>query len=308
MSLDVALQSVAFYILSCSTCAKINHRRRAKSKAKRERAAKDVLKAEHPELYHHPSPFSTNQYWAEDIMMGPGNPKKNDRGASRNITRRATDSPGQESVSGGSTTLKSEAPSSPTAVTEGSRISGDGWNIQRYQREDEDLWGYDAPKPGQIIMDAVVKAGCAAGRLLEGSLSIIGGVKEETEKENPPKYYMRNPPVNDLHPPIVSTAPTSIAETRWMIQPPPSAKVMEGKERVTRSRASSNGSSWKGVDSVPLSRQVVERLVDAKINRESPSNSESLSTNSRFDLSSKLTKLQKFDEPQQEDCNQSGST
>ncbi|TQS35610.1 hypothetical protein Golomagni_03965 [Golovinomyces magnicellulatus] len=281
MSLDVALQSVAFYILSCSTCAKINHRRRAKSKAKRERAAKDVLKAEHPELYHHPSPFSTNQYWAEDIMMGPG----------------------QESISAGSITLKSEAPSSPTAVTEGSRISGDGWNIQRYQREDEDLWGYDAPKPGQIIMDAVVKAGCAAGRLLEGSFNINAGVKEAKEEENPPKYYMRNPPVNDLHPPIVSTAPTSIAETRWMIQPPPTAKVMEGKERVNRSRASSNGSSRKGVDSVPLSRQLVEKLVDAKINRESPTNSESLSTNSRFESSPKSARLPKSGELQQEDCN-----
>jgi len=48
--------------------------------------------------------------------------------------------------------------------------------------------------------------------------------------------------------------------------------VMEGKERVNRSRAGSNGSSRKGVDGTPLSRQVTERLVDAKLQRgETPS-------------------------------------
>ena len=45
MSLDVAIQSVLFYVLSCSTCAKISHRRKAKAQAKRDRAEKHLIVA-----------------------------------------------------------------------------------------------------------------------------------------------------------------------------------------------------------------------------------------------------------------------
>ncbi|KAG4437387.1 hypothetical protein IFR05_007112 [Cadophora sp. M221] len=263
MSLDVAIQSVAFYILSCSTCAKISHRRKAKIQAKRERAEKHELETEQPGLYRHPSPFSTNPYWTEEIMLGPGPPPK--KGGSKNASQRALNTARQGSSYAGSTAMSSETPSSPTAVTEGSRISGDGWNRKRYQREDEALWGHDIPGPGQRIMDAIAKAGSSAGRLLEGRLSKSGPLRED---ESPSPYYLaRNPPVNDLHPPVVSTAPASRDETRWMLQPPPPAKVMEGKERVNRNRAGSNGSSRRGNDGPPLSRQVTERLVDAKLQR-----------------------------------------
>ncbi|KAE8443072.1 hypothetical protein EG329_002395 [Mollisiaceae sp. DMI_Dod_QoI] len=263
MSLHVALQSVAFYVLSCSTCAKINHRRKAKIQAKRERAEKHELETEQPGLYRHPSPFNTNPYWTEEIMMGPGPPKQKSGG--KNASQRALNTAGQGSSYAGSTAMSSEPPSSPTNVTEGSRVSGDGWNRKRYQREDEALWGHDIPGPGQRIMDAIARAGTSAGRLLEGRLSRSGPFKEE---ENLSNYYIaKNPPVNDLHPPVVSTAPSSRDETRWMLQPPPTAKIMEGKERVNRSRASSNGSSRRGGDEVPLSRQVTERLVDARLQR-----------------------------------------
>lgn len=263
MSLDVAIQSVAFYILSCSTCAKISHRRKAKLQAKRERAEKHDLETEQPGLYRHPSPFSTNPYWTEEIMMGPGPPPK--KSGSKNASQRALNTAGPGSSYAGSTAMSSETPSSPTAVTEGSQVSGEGWNRKRYQREDEALWGHDIPGPGQRIMDAIAKAGSSAGRLLEGRLSKSGPIREE---ENTGSYYLaRNPPINELHPPVVSTAPASRDETRWMLQPPPAAKVMEGKERVNRSRAGSNGSSRRGNDGPPLSRQVTERLVDAKLQR-----------------------------------------
>ncbi|KAK0104678.1 hypothetical protein ONS95_004952 [Cadophora gregata] len=265
MSLDVAIQSVAFYILSCSTCAKISHRRKAKIQAKRERAEKHALETEQPGLYRHPSPFSTNPYWTEEIMMGPGPPPK--KGGSKNASQRALNTAGQGSSYAGSTAMSSETPSSPTAVTEGSRISGEGWNRKRYQREDEALWGHDIPGPGQRIMDAIAKAGSSAGRLLEGRLSKSGSGPLREEESPTPYYLARNPPVNDLHPPVVSTAPASRDETRWMLQPPPPAKVMEGKERVNRNRAGSNGSSRRGNDGTPLSRQVTERLVDAKLQR-----------------------------------------
>lgn len=213
--------------------------------------------------------------------MGPGPPKKKDKGGSKNASQRALNTAGQDSSYAGSTAMSSDPPSSPTAVTEGSRISGEGWNRKRYQREDEQLWGqdHDFPGTGQRIIDAIAKAGSSAGRLLEGRLSKSGG----KEEQNPAAYYLgRNPPVNDLHPPVVSTAPSSRDETRWMLQPPPSAKVMEGKERANRSRADSNGSSRKGGEGTPLSRQVTERLVDAKLQRgEIPSHLEGRSLSSR---------------------------
>ena len=266
MSLDVALQSVAFYVLSCSTCAKINHRRKAKVQAKRERAEKHELETEQPGLYRHPSPFSTNPYWTEEIMMGPGPPKKKgEKSESKNASQRALNTAGQGSnYASSGVASTTDAGSSPTAVTEGSRLSGDGWNLKRYQREDEALWGHDTHGPGHRIMDAIAKAGSTAGRLIESRLS--RGGSGPVEEESPGTYYMaRNPPVNDLHPPVVSTRPANRHETRWMLQPPPSAKVMEGKERVNRSRAGSNGSSRKGGDVTPLSRQVTGRLVEAKL-------------------------------------------
>lgn len=257
--------------------------------AKKERAEKHALETEQPGLYRHPSPFSTNPYWTEEIMMGPGPPKKNgSKGDSKNGSQRALNTAGQGSSYAGSTAMSSEPPSSPTAVTDGSRLSGEGWNLRRYQREDEALWGHDVPGPGQRIMDAITKAGTSASRLLEGRLS-KGGLSKEEDRN--PYYYSRNPPVNDLHPPVVSTA-LSRDETSWMLQPPPSAKVMEGKERVTRSRAGSNGSSRRGGDrgdgSAPLSRQVTERLVDQKLQRgETPTYLEARSVSSRAESRSK---------------------
>lgn len=196
--------------------------------------------------------------------MGPGPPTKA-KGGSKNASQRGLNTAGQGSSYAGSTTIGSEPASSPTNVTEGSRISGEGWNRKRYQREDEDLWGHDIPGPGQRIMDAIARAGTSARTLVEGRLSRGGPLREE---ENPSSYYLaKNPPVNDLHPPVVSTRPAHRDETRWMLQPPPAAKVMEGKERVNRSRASSNGSSRRGGEDIPLSRQVTERLVDARLQR-----------------------------------------
>lgn len=272
MSIDVALQSVAFYVLSCSTCAKISHRRKAKAQAKQERVEKHALETEQPGLYRHPSPFSTNPYWTEEIMLGPGPPNKKGNKKDKNGSQRGLTTAGQGSSSASSAGMSTDAGSSPTVVEEGSRISGDGWNRKRYQREDEELWGRDTHGPGQRIMDAITRASESAGRMFGGD----GRPSSRHGSDgNPESYYIaRNPPVNDLHPPIVSTAPRSREETRWMIQPPPSAKVMEGKQRVSstsRNRAGSHGSSRRGTEG-PLNRMVTEKLVNAKVQRgETPS-------------------------------------
>jgi hypothetical protein len=295
MSLHVALQSVAFYVLSCSTCTKIYHRHKAKQVAKRERAEKQVLETEQPGLYRHPAPFCTNPFWDEEITLGPGPPKrKGDKGGSKNPSTRALNTAGKGSSVTSSGCISTDPGSSPTMVPEDQRLSGDNWNRKRYQREDEELWGIDTQKASQRIKNALAKAESSVGstlRMIEGRLSKSGPSREE---EASPYLIARNPPVNDLHPPVVSTQ-TSKGATRWMLQPPPLAKVMEGKERANRSRSGSRGSSRRGGDATSLSRQVTGRVVEEKLKRgETPSD---LKLDSRFLRSDSRTKTPRSSSP-----------
>jgi len=273
MSLPVAIQSVLYYILSCSTCNKVIHRRKAKVQAQKDRAEKAKIEDEQPGLYRHPSPFRTNPYWDEEIALGPnparkknGKDCKTDSTKALNVTGTGN---GSSITSSGAISLSGGSPTNTTI--EGSRISGEGWNRKLYQRENEPLWGFDTPGPGQRIKDAIARAGTTAGRLFEGKLTSRDDSEADSDDEQKPNaknYYLgRNPPVNDLHPPVVTTTPIGPAETSWMLQPPPSAKVMEGKERVAslRSRADSNGSSRRGGDDIPLSRKVTEKLAASKL-------------------------------------------
>lgn len=136
------------------------------------------------------------------------------------------------------------------------RDSGEGWNRKRYQREDEILWGFDGSENGQAP------------------------IIRSRSSSNKGHYYARNPEVNDLHPPIVST-PRDRSQTRWMLQPPPSAKVMEGKERANRSRSDSglsgrsNASSRRTADT-NLGRRVGEKLLEERMRRGDVASTESI--------------------------------
>lgn len=213
-------------------------------------------------------------------MMGP-NPIKKKGAKCKNESQRDLNTAGVGSSMASSGAM-SAGTGSPSAMGE-SRISGEGWNRRRYQREDEALWGLHEPHwPTQKIKDAISKASETAGRILEGRLSRTSPTDEESQGTYLPPS--RNPPVNDLHPPVVSTRPASKAETAWMLQPPPSAKIMEGKVRVEsiRSRADSNASSRVGVNNTPLGRKLTERMVDSKLQRgETPSFPELRPTSSR---------------------------
>jgi hypothetical protein len=289
MSLLVGIQSVIFYGLSCGPCSKVYHRQHSKKVAKRERAEKHALEAEQPGLYRHPSPFSTNPYWDEEIMLGPGGPKR--KPGSKNTSSRAVNGtvngtavqPQGSSVT--SSGMSTDLGSSPTMVDPEQRLSGDDWNRKRYQREDEELWGIDTNRASQRIREAIAKAESSVGstfRMIEGRLSKVGYASREEER-SPYSVVARNPPVNDLHPPIVSSQ-SSMTETRWMLQPPPPAKVMEGKEKANRSRSGSRGSSRLGVDGTNLSRQVTGRAVEERLRRgENPSDLELRPLSSRPD-------------------------
>ncbi|ERS95510.1 uncharacterized protein SPSK_02362 [Sporothrix schenckii 1099-18] len=150
-----------------------------------------------------------------------------------------------------------------TAATVGTTTttSAEGWNYKRYQREDEELWGSE-PSRTHKLMDAIVKAGSSAGRLLESTLGTkerggfstgayySGGNLAVTDEDRANFYSptIIHPPVNDYHPPVVGSKPAHRDALRWMLQPPPPAKVMEGKVPVSRSTSvasSMNGGSMR---------------------------------------------------------------
>ncbi|MCJ1368326.1 hypothetical protein MMC16_007468 [Acarospora aff. strigata] len=256
MSLLKGIQSAVFYYVSCAPCTKLTYRRKRKAEATRSRQEKAAIEEQQPGLYPHPSPFSTNIYWHEEMSLGPGPPFKKggrDKG-SRAGSKRELTTGGQGSSMGSSadTTIVAET-GSPDL--DSSRLSREGWNRKRYQREDEVLWGYNGRDSGGF------------DGLDENSSIGLSGMGKARKSPSDRYCLARNPAVNDLHPPVVSTQPTHKSETRWMLQPPPSAKIMEGKVRANRSRSGSGNSSRRGGEAMSLGRRVGERLMEEKVRK-----------------------------------------
>ncbi|KAL4924450.1 uncharacterized protein BDV17DRAFT_211612 [Aspergillus undulatus] len=212
-------QSAVFYYVTCTPCAEHMGRQKRKREAVRARSQREKQQSDggivtdQPRLHEQPTPFSTNAGWAEELSLGPGPPRR--RGGHRTATHHRVESFNTGDYSNGSEEdydIMVSHPPSQRLSKLGSRHLGDRINrkIHRYQREDEPLWGEEVEVKGSSV-----------------GLSGRGKV----DARAPSKYTIpRVPPVNDLHPPIVS-GPKSRAETRWMLQPPPSARVMSGKER-----------------------------------------------------------------------------
>lgn len=269
MSFPVAVQSAVFYFLACTPCAKVRHRQKAKDQAKKEREMKAKLEETQPGLYRHPSPFATNPYWQEEINMGPSLPKKS---ASKNSSQRGLTSSGKDSEAPSVSECTNVGDSrtnfgdSTTVIPEDDALSDD-WNCrQGYQREDEELWGQWS---GQKFMDALSKARVSAGRLMDPRKGVE---KEVTEQARQDFYFSpKNPPVNDYHPPVVSSKAPHRAAHQWMLQPPPPAKIMEGKVPVSRAFSSSSRSSGRigQSEEVQLGRLVQQKLVKERLRKES---------------------------------------
>lgn len=212
---------------------------------------------EQPETYYHPEPTGTNPYWDEEIALGPGPPPRRARRTGTGSTRGAA---------------KVGTPSAVVSQN-GSSLDGDGahhvrlsddsveddtWNLKRYQREDEHLWGLDeAPVPVQQTTSASSSSGLG---------SVLGFATSRPGTSRSGSYYSaRAPPVNDLHPPVVSLPSPDVADNRWMLQPPPKASVMSGKERAThRSRSGSGASSRVELS---LQRQLSTRQLMHRLER-----------------------------------------
>lgn len=268
MSFPVAFQSAVFYFLACTPCAKVRHHHKTKEQAKRERREKAKLQTEQPGLYRHPSPFNTNPYWQDEISMGPSLPKKS---ASKNSSQRGLTSSGKDSSDAPSVSeytnvgdSRTNFGDSTTVIPEDDGLSDD-WNRKHgYQREDEELWGQWS---GHKIIDAFSKARDSAGRLIESKLGLE---KEVTEQARRDFYFSpKNPPVNDYHPPVVSSKAPHRDAHRWMLQPPPPAKIMEGKTPVSRNMSSSSKSSNRtlAAEEIHLSRVAQERLARERLKK-----------------------------------------
>lgn len=238
MSMFVALQSVLYYVVACSPCRQCAYRRRRKREAalaKRQR--KNELETDEPGLYRHPSPFSTNIYWREELALGPGPPQKKSskesKGNNYQQQQRRLITAGTGSSLGSATSHGDGSASTMTMVGGGGGSSLERTSVQdryheRHQREDEVLWGYG----GYAHLE---------GR--PDSVRGVGGKARARGTTSPEAYHhvKRNPPVNELHPPIVSTQPTTRSESRWMLQPPPSARVMSGKAWASRVQSGKSG-------------------------------------------------------------------
>ena len=243
------------------------------------------MQAEMPELYQHPDPFNTNPYWSEEITMGPRLPSKKNANASKSTSQRALNSSGRDSRS---TTVSSigldstHMGSSPTVVPEGEELRqsisigwSDDWNKKRYQREDEELWGRS--RTGHKLVDAIKQAGTAAGRKIEATLGMEKDSKNVTEEERTDFYSptVKNPPVNDYHPPVVSQRPRNKGAAQWMLQPPPPAKIMEGKvpsrsmslasQASRRTAASTRSARTMTGEGPPLGKRMHEKMVEKKL-------------------------------------------
>ncbi|KAI1503137.1 hypothetical protein F5X99DRAFT_116725 [Biscogniauxia marginata] len=278
MSIFAAVQSAVFYVASCAPCLQARHHQQSKVQAKKERREKARIQAEDPDSYQHPDPFNTNPYWSEEIMMGPHiDEKKYKSAGSKNPSQRGLQSAGKDtaSVAGSVGAGSMHIGSSPTIVGDEAKLSfsttlsptlSEDWNRKRYQREDEELWGHELSRTGHKLMDAIKHAGSSAGRLIENGLGMEA--KPVTDEDRHNFYFVpKNPPVNDYHPPVVRQRPMHKNANKWMLQPPPPAKIMEGKVPVSRSASFASHVSRRTTtsDRPGLGRLVHEKTVEAKL-------------------------------------------
>ncbi|EAU39024.1 conserved hypothetical protein [Aspergillus terreus NIH2624] len=176
-------QSAVFYYATCTPCANsIDRRKRMKdaARSKREQARLEAVVTDQPRPFPQPTAFSTNQGWMEEIALGPGPPA---RRHGHRSTHRRTESWNTDAVSSASCQDRDRKGGRKDKSSLMQPLE-DRWNRMRYQREDEPLWGEEMEVKGS-------------------SVGLSG--RGRADASEPSKYYIaRVPPVNDLHPPIVS--------------------------------------------------------------------------------------------------------
>jgi hypothetical protein len=262
------VQSAVFHYASCAPCTGYSDGRKRRRAAKAATKVKEKLQLDDPDTYQHPPPTGTNPYWEEEIRMGPGPPPRRARrtntGSTRGITTAGTQS---SAMSKGGSSVEGDPPDDLRSSDD--TIDEETWNHKRYQREDEDLWGVDEPS----IPLQHVSSGSSTG--VTGYNLRRPGTARSTSY-----YSVRAPPVNDLHPPVVSMPSPDPADNRWMLQPPPKASVMAGRERASNRSRSGSGASSR--IELSLQRQLSTRRVQHRLDRGQTPEMPSISRNSSY--------------------------
>lgn len=278
------IQSAVFHYVSCAPCYGYLLRKKRCKEAKRHRRARHKQQSQKPDMNPQPGPDETNPHWSEEIIYGPGPPsrraKRTNTGSShKGIIRVGTHS-----------TVVSRTGSSIDVNPAGRelRLSHDSpddenWNRKRYQREDEHLWGSgEAPTPPPTALNR--------GSLLGMSRITRPGTSNSSRGNS---YTTRKPFVCDPTPyaPVV-TLPTNPSEIQWMIQPPPKASIMSGKERAVIRTGSGSGASSRL--ELGLERQASARHSRSKREHSEPSEMRAIS---RVDSYSNYVATQRHDRP-----------
>ncbi|KAI9727475.1 MAG: hypothetical protein M1828_006417 [Chrysothrix sp. TS-e1954] len=259
-------QSAIFYYLACTPCYRVRNQRARARQDRRDRAARANMETSGPEmLYRQPSPYATNEYWTDEIRSGPGPPpqrakkrkdphkgKNGGEGARIIITEPLPDEQ-QGSMDGsapmvaanGNKTAESQSDSQHSTMDDVKsllRHPTESWNNRRrnYQREDEELWGVESSTDSNSstnhsrLRPTLHHRHFSVGHIGPSITAGLARLAQKQETTMSSFYAARNPPVNDLHPPIVSVPMQSKEANQWMLQPPPSASIMSGKERARR--------------------------------------------------------------------------
>ncbi|KAF7504857.1 hypothetical protein GJ744_001655 [Endocarpon pusillum] len=262
-------QSAIFYYVSLSPCLEHNHKRKRRKEANRSQKERAELELSQPGMILQPVPFQTNQYWAEEIEAGPGPPrgwrkhslddrtkragseKKKGKKPKKSVFAPVCQVPTDEtspptsssceaapqmietqtarpshraSLAGATSTLDALRDTIKSTITR-----PDNWNWKRYEREDETLFGINDKI--SRMWDRATQHGRQASTD-RGPPPTPGRRRAGTTASDDHSWlYARNPGVNELHPPTVSQLPRTQREVAWMMQPPPSRAVMEGKVR-----------------------------------------------------------------------------
>jgi hypothetical protein len=255
MAIHRGIQSAIFFYLSCAPCTGYSYRKKRRKEADRDRVAKHALEMEQPGLYRHPSPFATNVHWQTEIDLGPAPAPGKRRGQKKNRVRTSDEN-------------TSNVASSVNLGLTQNESNDSSWALRNWQRDDEDDDNYWGPNyPYKSSRRPSTNAASTISRPLTARTAT-------TDRSTATSYYSAsNPPINDLHPPIVTRMDTS-ADVMWMLQPPPPARTARGGSRTTLARSDSTTSrpSTRRATNENLSRQVSQRIVDEKLkNGQSPS-------------------------------------
>lgn len=214
MAIHRGIQSAIFFYLSCAPCAEAQNRKKRRREAVWERAERDALAEEMPDVYRHPEPSSTNIHWQGEIALGP--------------TLQSRGGTGKKRKNGG------RKPSGDMLSSNASVAGASSLDLHAMQREDEELWGEGGiDGPVQRPPRAMRKRGRS------NETSATAG----TTSTSAAYSIYRSPPVSDQLPPIVRTV-HAVDEVAWMMQPPPVADVMSGKSGP-RSATSSRQASTR---------------------------------------------------------------